>query len=89
MVPKKSQFSPRVPNFAFVELFLGRSQIPNPVLERLLNKGDSYFDENENFYIFNAPKLFSLVHRFQNCFCFRPRTVWVHFFYFNDKIKFS
>ena len=35
MVPKKSQFSPKVPNFAFVELFRGRSQIPNPVLERL------------------------------------------------------
>ena len=35
MVPKKSQFSPKVPNFAFVELFWGRSQIPNPVLERL------------------------------------------------------
>ena len=36
MVPKKSQFSPKVPNFAFVELFWGRSQIPNPVLERLV-----------------------------------------------------
>ena len=35
MVPKKSQFSPKVPNFAFVELFRGRSQIPNPVLQRL------------------------------------------------------
>ena len=36
MVPKKSQFSPKVPNFAFVELFWGRSQIPNPVLECLI-----------------------------------------------------
>ena len=36
MVPKKSQFSPKVPIFAFVELFWGRSQIPNPVLKRLL-----------------------------------------------------
>ena len=35
MVPKKSQFSPKVQNFAFVELFRGRSQIPNPVLEGL------------------------------------------------------
>ena len=37
MVPKKSHFSPKVSNFAFVELFSGRSQIPNPVLERLDN----------------------------------------------------
>ena len=36
MVPKKSQFSPKGPNFALVKLFRGRSQIPNPVLERLL-----------------------------------------------------
>ena len=36
MVPKKSQFSPKVPDVAFVELFWGRSQIPNPVLKRLL-----------------------------------------------------
>ena len=35
MVPKKSRFSPKVLNFAFVVLFWGRSQIPNPVLERL------------------------------------------------------
>ena len=35
MVPKKSQFSPKGLNFAFVVLFRGRSQIPNPVLERL------------------------------------------------------
>ena len=35
IVPKKSQFSRKVPNFALVKLFRGRSQIPNPVLERL------------------------------------------------------
>ena len=35
MVPKKSQFSPKAPNFALVKHFRGRSQIPNPVLERL------------------------------------------------------
>ena len=37
MVPEKSQISPKVPNFAFVELFQGRSQIQNPVLEGLVN----------------------------------------------------
>ena len=36
MVPKKSRFCPKVPNFAFVASFRAKSQIPNPVSERLL-----------------------------------------------------
>ena len=35
MVPKRSQFCPKVPNFAFVVSFRAKSQIPNPVSERL------------------------------------------------------
>ena len=35
MVPKKSHFCPKGPNFAFVVTFWGKSQIPNPVLQRL------------------------------------------------------
>ena len=36
MVPKKSRFCPKVPNFAFVASFRAKSQIPNPVSERLI-----------------------------------------------------
>ena len=35
MVPKKSRFCPKGPNFAFVASFRAKSQIPNPVSERL------------------------------------------------------
>ena len=36
MVPKKSRFCPKVPNFAFVASFRAKSQIRNPVSERLI-----------------------------------------------------
>ena len=35
MVPKKSRFCPKGPNFANVASFRAKSQIPNPVSERL------------------------------------------------------
>ena len=35
MVPKKSRFCPKGPNFAIVASFRAKSQIPNPVSERL------------------------------------------------------
>ena len=35
MVPKKSRFCPKGPNFAFVASFRAKSQITNPVSERL------------------------------------------------------
>ena len=37
MVPKKSRFCPKGPNFAIVASFRAKSQIPNPVSERLNN----------------------------------------------------
>ena len=35
MVPKKSRFCPKGPNFAIVASFRAKSQIPNPVSERM------------------------------------------------------
>ena len=44
MVPKKSRFCPKGPNFAIVASFRAKSQIPNPVSERL----DSDDDGDDN-----------------------------------------
>ena len=51
MVPKKSRFCPKGPNFAIVASFQAKSQIPNPVSERLtdvtLVSEDTYEEEDK------------------------------------------